>query len=97
MVSGFKLSYSEQMIRDLTANNFFVEVPQIDIPIYFIHGRHETHVFPELTLSYYEQLIAPQGKKWFWLEKSSHMYHPDDAKEVERLLISELRRESPRL
>jgi pimeloyl-ACP methyl ester carboxylesterase len=62
LVSGFKLSYSEQLIQDLTANNFFEDVPQIDVPIYFIHGRHETHVFPELTLSYYHQLIAPQEK-----------------------------------
>lgn len=93
VVRGFELSYSGTIIQDLTAKNCFVDAPTIDIPIYFIHGKHETHVFPELTLAYYEQLIAPLGKRWFWLEKSSHMYHPDDAREVERILITEVRNE----
>jgi pimeloyl-ACP methyl ester carboxylesterase len=89
--TGFKLSYTGgSLLSDLMKNNFLEEVPKVDIPIYFIHGKHETHVFPELLLSYYDKLEAPQGKRWFWLEHSSHAYHPNDARVAEKILITEV-------
>jgi pimeloyl-ACP methyl ester carboxylesterase len=87
LVSGFRLAYSQEMIEDLAQVNFFVDAPKIEIPVYFIHGQKETHVFPELAVSYFEQVVAPRGKEFYWLPKSAHMYHPDDAKLVEELLI----------
>lgn len=86
-VSGFKLSYSQKLIEDLAAINFFEDVKHLDIPIYFIHGRQENHVFSDLMVSYHDHLDAPLGKEIFWLENSSHMFHPDDAKLVETYLI----------
>ncbi|MCM3766148.1 alpha/beta hydrolase [Neobacillus niacini] len=89
LISGFKLAYTDEMIADLNHFNFFRDVPKLDIPITFIHGEKETHVFGELVQKYYEQLEAPQ-KKLFWSKKSSHAFHVDDAKENEQILINEL-------
>ncbi len=90
LVSGFKLSYTEELVRDLNAFDFFVEVPALQIPVMFIHGRQEKHVMPELIIRYYEQLDAPKGKKLFWSDKSSHAFHLEDARENEQRLIRHL-------
>jgi esterase/lipase len=36
---------------------------------------------------FYQELEAPFGKELVWYEKSSHMFHPEDAKEIEHYLI----------
>lgn len=56
----------------------------------FIHESKETHVMSELIIRYFEQLQAPQGKKLLWSDKSSHVFHLDDAKENEQRLIEYL-------
>jgi len=80
LVRGFKLSYSEQMIQDLNSFDFFTEVRSISIPVMFIHGSKEQHVWSELAVRYYEQLDAPKGKQFHWSPLSSHAFHMDDAK-----------------
>jgi pimeloyl-ACP methyl ester carboxylesterase len=89
LVSGFKLSYSDQMIADLNRFDFFSEVPKLEIPILFIHGEKETHVWGELVQKYVDQLEAP-SKKIFWSKKSSHAFHLEDARENEQILIDHL-------
>lgn len=90
LIPGFKLAYSEQMLHDLNHFNFFSEIPTVKIPVFFIHGKKETHIMPELIQDYFDQLDAPQ-KRIYWAEKSSHVFHLDDAKEIEQLLIDHLR------
>lgn len=89
LVSGFKLSYSDQMIDDLNTFDFFSEIPKLEIPVLFIHGGKETHVWGELVQKYFEQLDAP-SKKIHWSKKSSHAFHLDDAKENEQIVIENL-------
>ena len=64
----------------------------------FIHGSEEKHVLPELITHYYEKLDAPKGKTFYWSDKSSHVFHLDDARENEQRLIQylqEVQRNSP--
>lgn len=89
LVSGFKLSYSDPMIADLNRFDFFSEVPKLEIPVFFIHGAKETHVWAELVQKYFDQLEAPL-KKLSWSQKSSHAFHLEDAKENEQFLIENL-------
>lgn len=84
---GFKLSYSQQMIEDFSTVNFFSSAKRIEIPLFFIHGRKDVHVYGSLVQTYLDQLEAPLSKQLFWVEKSSHMFHLDDAKEIEQILI----------
>ena len=90
LVRGFKLSYSEELLHDLNTFDFFAEVPTLQIPVMFIHGSKEKHVFPELFTRYYEKLDAPKGKTLYWSDKSSHVFHLNDAKENEQRLIQYL-------
>lgn len=83
------MSYSDQMIADLNRFDFFSEVPKLEIPILFIHGEKETHVWGELVQKYVDQLEAP-SKKIFWSKKSSHAFHLEDARENEQILIDHL-------
>lgn len=90
LVFGLNLSYTEQMMDDINHLNFLRNITKIDIPIFFIHGEKETHIMPELVVSYFDSLDAPKGKKFFWSKNSSHIFHMDDAIENEQLLISNL-------
>lgn len=85
---GFMFSYTQQMIEDFSTVNFLNTVKNTDIPIYFIHGRKDVHVYGSLVQKYFDQLNATKTKELFWVEKSSHMFHPDDAKKIENILIS---------
>ncbi|WP_075980601.1 alpha/beta fold hydrolase [Bacillus massilinigeriensis] len=87
--SGYKLSYTDQMLQDINTFDYFTEIPELEVPVLFIHGEKEAHVWPELALRYYEQLDAP-FKKFFWSKKSSHAFHIDDAKENEQTLLDYL-------
>ncbi|MBP1153690.1 MULTISPECIES: hypothetical protein [unclassified Paenibacillus] len=53
------------------------------------------HVMPELITRYYETLDAPKGKKLYWSDKSSHVFHVDDARENEQRLIQHLQVSTP--
>ncbi|WP_462411565.1 alpha/beta fold hydrolase [Neobacillus sp. Marseille-QA0830] len=90
MVRGFKLAYTEQMVQDFNNVNFFLQIPIVNVPVLFIHGRKEKHIMPEFIQSYFDQLEAPQ-KKLHWAEKSSHVFHPEDAEENEQVLLKQLR------
>ena len=90
LVRGFKLSYSEELLHDLNTFDFFTEVPTLQIPVMFIYGSKEKHVLPELFIRYYEKLDAPKGKTLYWSDKSSHVFHLNDAKENEQRLIQYL-------
>lgn len=92
LVHGSKLSYTEALLHDINTFDFFTNVPQLQIPVMFIHGRKEKHVMPELITRYYEQLDAPKGKELYWSDKSSHIFHLDDARENEQKLIHFLQR-----
>ena len=87
-IRGFQRSYTQRIIEDFAEIDFNKTIDKIDIPIVFIHGRKDVHVYGELTDKYYNMLVAPAGKQLFWMEKSSHMFHPDDAKEIENILIN---------
>ena len=90
LVRGFKLSYTKELLHDIHSFDFFTEIPNLQIPVMFIHGSKEKHVFPELITRYYEKLDAPKGKVLYWSDKSSHVFHLDDARENEQRLIEHL-------
>lgn len=95
LVRGFKLSYSEEMVRDINAFNFFAEIPSLQLPVMFIHGSKEKHVMPELIEKYFDRLDAPKGKMLLWSDKSSHAFHFDDARENEKRLIQYMLAHTP--
>ena len=51
--------------------DFRTQVPRLDVPVYFLIGRHDVNAPPVLTEQYYQGLQAPH-KELVWFEHSGH-------------------------
>jgi pimeloyl-ACP methyl ester carboxylesterase len=88
---GFKLIYSDEFIRNIPKIDVKKDVPEAKLPITFIHGRKDVHVHAHLAQEYFNSVITNHEKQFLWVEKSAHLFHPDDALLIEQHLINELR------
>jgi pimeloyl-ACP methyl ester carboxylesterase len=48
------------------------DAPRIEVPVYFLLGRHDVIVSSELAAAYFAELQAPAGKALYWFEESAH-------------------------
>lgn len=83
--SAYHLTYTKELIKDFSEINFHC-IEKMNLPVFFLHGRQDLHLDGEPVKYFVEKLSAPQ-KKMIWYENSSHMFHPDDAKEIEKYII----------
>ncbi len=61
---------------DLTA-----DAPRIEVPVFFLVGRHDVIVSAKLAEEYFHMLDAPSGKTLIWFEESAHRpYHEEPDK-----------------
>ncbi len=51
--------------------DFREQAPKLDVPVYFLTGRHDVNAPPSLIEEYYELLDAPH-KEIVWFERSGH-------------------------
>lgn len=51
--------------------DFREQAPALDVPVYFLTGRHDVNAPPSLVEEYYELLDAPH-KEIVWFERSGH-------------------------
>lgn len=58
--------------EELYQMNLMEQAPSIEVPVYFLVGRHDYFTPSQLVVEYYERLIAPQGKELIWFEESGH-------------------------
>ena len=58
---------------DLAEINLFESVPEIDVPVYFIAGKHDYNTPSELVELYYNELEAPEGKSLIWFDNAAHL------------------------
>lgn len=84
--SSYNLTYTKDLIEDFSKINLDT-LKRIEIPIAFLHGAHDFHVDGRPVEEFYQALDAPHGKEMVWYERSSHMFHPEDAREIEKFLI----------
>lgn len=63
---------------DIGDINLFESVPNIEVPVYFIAGRHDYNTPSELVEQYYEELEAPEGKHLIWFDYAAHMPEFED-------------------
>jgi pimeloyl-ACP methyl ester carboxylesterase len=63
---------AEELWEDLMETNLFEQAPEIEVPVYFLVGRHDIIVSHYLANKYFQELSAPQGKKLIWFEESAH-------------------------
>jgi pimeloyl-ACP methyl ester carboxylesterase len=89
MVRGLQFSM-ETLWPELSKVNFFVNVTSFEIPVYFIHGRHDFSSSSNLMAEYYENITAPE-KKLIWFESSGHHPYEEDAVHFQEEVISLLK------
>lgn len=64
--------FSEKyLMPEAEKRDLFLEVPRLEVPAYFVHGRHDGQVPPGLTEEYVCALEAP-SKRLLFLEHSAH-------------------------
>ena len=52
--------------------DFMRTAPRIEVPVFFLMGRHDYNMQPTLVEEYYNLLDAPKGKSLIWFEDSAH-------------------------
>ncbi len=62
----------QSLLPEMYQINFFDQVPRMEIPVYFLAGRHDYTVPSALVERYERALVAPQDKHLLWFEESAH-------------------------
>jgi pimeloyl-ACP methyl ester carboxylesterase len=71
---GARASFEELWREVFYKENLFRDAPRIDVPVYFLEGRHDRLVTAssEMAERYFDALEAPKGKQLIWFDNSSH-------------------------
>lgn len=67
--------------------DFFQQIPRVDIPVYFMEGRHDYVVPATLVAQYVNQLQAPKGKALIWYEQSGHWPQLEEPEKFQAVMI----------
>jgi pimeloyl-ACP methyl ester carboxylesterase len=70
--------------------NLFKLIPEIEIPVYFLHGRFDYFTPGELIKQYYHHVSAPMGKKIIWFEKSGHEPEYQEPQKFRDVMINQV-------
>ena len=62
---------SKMMWPEIFNTNLFKQVSKLEVPVYFLLGRHDHQVSSKLAAEYFEVLDAPK-KELIWFEYSAH-------------------------
>ncbi|WP_180954228.1 alpha/beta fold hydrolase [Bacillus sp. M6-12] len=84
--ANFSYFKSEALKEELNKTNLFKSVPKIEVPVYFIQGKHDKATNYLLAKQYYDKLIAPKGKEFIVLENSAHYSNKEDFRLFEKTL-----------
>jgi pimeloyl-ACP methyl ester carboxylesterase len=63
---------AEHLWEDLKLIDLIKQAPKIDVPVYFLVGKHDIIVSQSLAEKYFNKLNAPLGKELIWFDKSAH-------------------------
>jgi len=85
---------AKEMWDELMKINFFEQAPRIEIPVYFLVGRHDYNTPFELVEQYYEMLDAPMGKRLIWFENSAHSPNLEEPEKFADVMINKVLAES---
>lgn len=83
-VFSIKAMWPEIMSIDLSS-----QVPELEIPIYFLIGRHDYNTPFKLTEEYFSQLEAPY-KELIWFDRSAHSPMYEEADKFNKVLIEKI-------
>jgi pimeloyl-ACP methyl ester carboxylesterase len=79
----------EAMNDELVDLDLARSVPEVEVPVVFMLGRHDRHVRAELAASYLEALRAP-ARKVVWFGRSAHNVPFEEPERFDAAVVSEL-------
>ncbi|MGL4236437.1 alpha/beta fold hydrolase [Tabrizicola sp.] len=82
-------SSSVQLWNEVLKTDIRVEVPKLDVPVYFLHGRHDYTTSYALAKAYLQQLEAPV-KGFYTFEESAHSPNFEEPERTRAILISDV-------
>jgi pimeloyl-ACP methyl ester carboxylesterase len=77
------------MTRELLTVNLFEQVPELEVPVYILMGRHDYNWSAEHAKRYFDMLKAPQ-KEFTWFEKSAHAPNGEEPEKFNKILIEKV-------
>lgn len=83
------LQVMDVMWPQLWEVDFRQQATQLDVPIYFIEGRHDVNAPPHLVEEYMDVLQAPH-KELIWMERSGHSPWVDEAPKVIDVIVNKV-------
>lgn len=69
--------------------NLFEQAPTLEVPVYFLEGRHDMEAPSALAERYFRALVAPR-KKLIWFERSAHFVNTEEPDTFNRFFLDEL-------
>ncbi len=94
MLRGIVFS-GKALEREIYAANLFRSAPELDVPVYFLTGRHDTVLSPVVGKRYFKAMVAPRGKHFIWFEKSNHWPQIEEPEKYRATMRSILRDTGP--
>ena len=77
------------LLDEILEINLIEQVPAVQVPVYFVIGRHDYTTPFVLAEEYFDQLQAPY-KEFIWFEKSAHSPPFEEPDKFHRLMIEKV-------
>jgi pimeloyl-ACP methyl ester carboxylesterase len=78
----------DQLLPGLAQLNLFEMLPQLDVPVCLLQGRHDYVAPSSIAEQYYQALRAPKGKQLIWFEESAHMPQYEEPGKFREILLT---------
>jgi pimeloyl-ACP methyl ester carboxylesterase len=75
----------ERLLPDLLAVDLTIDVPRVEVPVWFAVGQHDRLAPTEISRAYFDALVAPR-KEWVEFADSAHFPHWEQAEQFGELL-----------
>ena len=73
----------------LLSIDLLLQAPELEVPVYFLEGRHDHEAPSSLAERYFQALRAPK-KTLVWFERSAHFVNTEEAERFNRFFIERL-------
>jgi pimeloyl-ACP methyl ester carboxylesterase len=83
------LGSSDLIFPELMKVNLFNQAPHLDVPVWFMLGRHDYEVPSILSEQYFNFLNAP-AKNIIWFENSSHMPNTEERDLFNKIMVEKV-------
>jgi pimeloyl-ACP methyl ester carboxylesterase len=78
----------DHLLPEMAGLDLLQMVPQLDVPVFLLQGRHDRVAPPNIAEQYYQAVEAPKGKQLIWFEESAHMPQYEDPGKFRETLLT---------